>query len=156
MFIGGSGNDTINTGTGYDVIAFNRGDGQDTVAASQGADNTLSLGGGIRYQDLAFKKSGSNLVLQLGVNSQTGIAEQVSFTGWYSATANNKSISRLQFNVGAMADFDSGSSDSLLNRKVQAFDFQALAAAFDAARAATPSLTSWSSRRDARRTLPRR
>src|SRR5207247_5082995 len=109
MFVGGSGNDTVNTGAGADVIAFNRGDGQDTVAASQGADNTLSLGGGIRYQDLAFKKSGSNLVLQMGTNAQTGVAEQVSFTGWYSSTVNNKSVATLQVNAEAMAGFDPGS-----------------------------------------------
>jgi trimeric autotransporter adhesin len=143
MFVGGSGNDTVNTGTGGDIIAFNRGDGQDTVAASQGADNTLSLGGGIRYQDLAFKKSGANLIVQLGVNPQTGVAEQVSFSGWYSTTANNKSVATLQINAEAMAGFDPNSSDPLLNRKIQSFDFQGLAAAFDTARAATPGLTSW-------------
>src|SRR6185436_10893871 len=52
LFMGGSGNDTVTTGAGSDVIAFNRGDGQDAVTASQGADNTVSLGGGIAYQDL--------------------------------------------------------------------------------------------------------
>jgi uncharacterized protein YuzE len=33
----------------------------------------------------------------------------------------------------AMAEFDAGSSDPLLNKKVQTFDFAAIASAFDAA-----------------------
>jgi Ca2+-binding RTX toxin-like protein len=143
MFVGGAGNDTVNTGTGSDIIAFNRGDGQDTVAASQGADNTLSLGGGIRYQDLVFKKSGSALILQVGVNTQTGISEQVTFNGWYSTTADNRSVVRLQMVAEAMAGFDPASSNPLLGERIQSFYFQGLVNAFDAARAANPKLTTW-------------
>ena len=47
-FAGGAGNDTLTLGAGADVIGFNRGDGADTVNATTGADNTLSLGRGIR------------------------------------------------------------------------------------------------------------
>ncbi len=57
LFIGGQGNDTITTGTGTDMIVFNKGDGQDTVKANVGADNTLSLGGGINYTDLTLSKT---------------------------------------------------------------------------------------------------
>jgi hypothetical protein len=42
-----------------------------------------------------------------------------------------------------MASFDANSSDPLLNKKVQTFDFQGLVGAFDAARTATPGLSSW-------------
>jgi Ca2+-binding RTX toxin-like protein len=143
MFVGGSGNDTVNTGAGADVIAFNRGDGQDTVTASQGADNTLSLGGGIGYQDLIFKKSGSALILQAGVNTQTGISEQITFNSWYSTTADNRSVARLQMITEAMAGFDPGSTNPLLSAKVQSFDFQGLVNAFDAARAVNPKLATW-------------
>src|SRR6185369_11823687 len=143
FFAGGAGSDTANTGTGADVIAFNRGDGQDTVAASQGADNTLSLGGGIRYQDLAFRKSGTNLVVQTGVNPANGLLEQITLSGWYATAVDNRSVARLQLIAEAMPGFDAASSDPLFNRKIQTFDFLGLVGAFDAARAANPKLASW-------------
>src|SRR5581483_245239 len=139
----GAGNDTANTGTGADVIAFNRGDGQDTVAANQGADNTLSLGGGIRYQDLTLRKAGTSLIVQVGVNPDNGVAEQITLAGWYATAADNRSISRLQVIAEAMSSFDPNSSDPLLSKKVQTFDFLGLVEAFDAGRVANPRLTSW-------------
>ncbi|MGH8759833.1 MAG: calcium-binding protein, partial [Burkholderiales bacterium] len=126
MFIGGIGNDAIITSTGADIIAFNIGGGQDVIAASTGADNTLSLGGGIQYSNLTFAKSGSDLVLK------TGGTDQVTFASWYTGTS-NKSVVNLQVIAEAMAAFDVQSSDPLLNKKVQTFDFAALASAFDAA-----------------------
>jgi hypothetical protein len=42
-----------------------------------------------------------------------------------------------------MVDFNPASTDPLLNRKVQTFDFQGIFGAFEAARAANPALTSW-------------
>ena len=143
FFAGGTGSDTTNTGTGADVIAFNRGDGQDTVAASQGVDNTLSIGGGIRYQDLALRKSGTSLVVQMGVNPENGISEQITLAGWYATTVDNRSVSKLQLIAEAMSSFDPASNDPLLSKKVQTFDFLGLVAAFDAARGTNPKLTSW-------------
>ena len=131
LYIGGAGNDAITTGTGADIIAFNAGDGQDAVNASTGADNTLSLGGGIAYQDLRLSRSASDLVLA------TGAAESVTLRNWYSATS-NRSIVNLQVIAEAMAEFDASSSDPLLNRKVQRFDFQGLVGAFEAS-----GLSSW-------------
>ena len=128
LFIGGSGNDTITPGTGKDIIAFNHGDGQDTINASTGADNTLSIGGGIRYADMSFTKSGKNLVLKLG-----GSSEKVTLTNWYAASPTNKSVLNLQVITQAMADFNASSADPLLNKKVSNFDFLGLASAFDSA-----------------------
>lgn len=125
-------------GLGADIIAFNRGDGQDIVNASTGADNTLSLGGGIRYTDLSFSKSANDLMLSLGN------AEQITLKDWYATSANNKSVLNLQMIAEAMADFDSTSSDPLRNNKVETFNFGGLADRFDQARAADASLTSWS------------
>ncbi|MGH8651004.1 MAG: hypothetical protein ACREYE_01970 [Gammaproteobacteria bacterium] len=106
--------------------------------SSTGPDNTLSLGGGIRYTDLSFSKSANDLVLGLGS------AEQITLKDWYSTTANNKSVVNLQMIAEAMADFDSTSSDPMRNNKVETFDFGGLADRFDQARAADSSLTSWS------------
>src|SRR3569832_810242 len=80
LFVGQTGNDTITTGTGYDIIAFNRGDGQETEVASTGADNTVTLGGGITFQDLALSMSGNDLILS------SGCGEQITLLVWYSGT----------------------------------------------------------------------
>jgi len=127
IFVGGAGNDLITTNIGSDIVAFNRGDGQDTLVASTGTDNTITFGGGIRYVDLTFTKSGNNLVLGLG-----GASEKMTLQNWYNG-ANNKSVLNLQVIAEAMIDFDANSADPLLNKKVQNFDFQGLVAAFDSA-----------------------
>ena len=136
LFIGGAGNDTITTGTGADVIAFNLGDGQDTVIAGTGTDNTLSLGGGIGYGSLSFSKSSNNLILTTGAN------ESITFQNWYTSPANH-GVLTLQVITEAMAGYDTNSTDSMLNKKVQKFDFSTLVNAFDLARAANPTLTAW-------------
>ena len=136
LFIGGLGNDTLTTGTGADIIAFNRGDGQDTVVASTGADNTLSLGGGINYAGLTMSKSGTNLILD------TGNSDQIILQNWYSATTNH-SVAKLQLVLDA-STYNAGSADTLLNQQVQSFDFALLAQNFDAALSANPALSAWS------------
>ena len=136
LFIGSTGNDTITTGTGADIIAFNQGDGQDTVVASTGADNTLSLGGGINYQGLTMSKSGSDLILA------TGNSDQITLQNWYSGTGNH-SVANLQLVLDA-STYNASSTDPLLNQQVQDFDFAALAQAFDQALAGNPTLTAWS------------
>jgi trimeric autotransporter adhesin len=142
LFIGGTGNDIINTGSGADVIAFNQGDGQDVLMAPStgsgqaGADNTISLGGGINYVNLTMSKSGKNLILN------TGNGDQITLQNWY-VNAKNHSVANLQV-VLDNATFNPASVDTLLNHQVQTFDFAALAASFDQARAANPTLTAWS------------
>jgi Ca2+-binding RTX toxin-like protein len=129
LFIGGVGNDTINTNTGSDIIAFNQGDGQDTVNASTGTDNTISLGGGIDYNNLTLTKSTNNLILK------TGGTDQMTLVNWYLSAPTNKSVLNLQVIAEAMAGF--GGGDPLRASKVHEFDFLGLASAFDAAGAPT-------------------
>lgn len=136
LFIGGIGNDTIATGQGADIIVFNQGDGSDTVAASTGADNTLSLGGGTLYADLLFQKSGNDLILKVGAT------DQITFASYYAATT-NRSVSTLQVVIEGTAEYLPGGGDALRDNKVEAFDFAQLVAAFDAALLADPNLTSW-------------
>ena len=135
LVIGGKGDDVLSTGTGADVIAFNRGDGRDTLVAAAGADDTLSLGGGIRYADLGLTKVGNDLVLDAG-------ADQVTLKDWYLA-ATNRRVASLQVVADASTDYAAASSDPTRNRRVARFDFAEIATAFDAARAANPSLTRW-------------
>ena len=127
LFIGGAGNDTITTNTGADIIAFNRGDGQDTINASTGADNTLSIGGGIRYADMTFTRE------PIARHDLRGSSEKITLTNWYASSPANKSVLNLQVIAEAMADFNASSADPLLNRKISNFDFLGLASAFDAA-----------------------
>ncbi|MFO1283029.1 MAG: calcium-binding protein [Burkholderiales bacterium] len=135
ILIGGKGDDTIDAGTGADILAFNRGDGRDTLLAAAGADDTLSLGGGIRYADLGLRKIGNDLVLDAGV-------DQITFKDWYAAAANHR-ISTLQMVVDASTDYLSGSTDPLRNRRIAQFDFARIASDFDTALAANPALGRW-------------
>jgi VCBS repeat-containing protein len=142
LFIGGAGNDTITTGAGADIIALNRGDGQDTVIASTGADNTISLGGGIGYQDLALSKSGSDLILDTGLSTGSGKAhDQIILKDWFSDTA-NRSVVNLQVVLDNMT-YNPASLDTMVNQQVQNFDFTALAQSFDQALATNPTLAAW-------------
>jgi Ca2+-binding RTX toxin-like protein len=137
MFIGGQGNDTITTGTGADLIVFNKGDGQDTVKASTVADNALTLGGGIKYTDLTLSKTGSDLIIG------TGTGESIKFTGWYSITANNKSVVNLQMIAEAMADFDAAGTDPLKDNKMETFNFAGIVDKFELARGTKATFSNW-------------
>jgi Ca2+-binding RTX toxin-like protein len=130
FFTGGAGNDTITTGTGADIIAFNRGNGQDILNGSVGTDNSISLGGGIQYSDLALSKSGNDLILEVGSNEQITLK-------------NYKSVLNLQVVADAMAAFDPASADPMLNKTIQDFDFTAIVASFDQARGANATFLHW-------------
>lgn len=133
---GGLGSDTITTGAGADVIAFNRGGGLDTINVSTAKDNTLSLGKGILYADLLFKKTGNDLILV------TGASEQITVKDWYLNTTNH-SIANLQIVIEGTTDYVAGSTNQLNNKKIEQFNFDGLVTKFDQARAANTSLTSW-------------
>lgn len=136
LLIGGTGNDALTTGAGADIIVFNRGDGQDTVGASTTRDNSVSIGGAI-YADLLFQKNGNDLVLQVGAT------DRITFVSYYTS-ASNRSVNSLQVVIEGTSEYDAGSSDALRDNKIETFNFEGLVAAFDAARAANPTLTTWS------------
>ena len=136
LHIGGAGSDTLTLGAGADIIGFNRGDGQDVVNASTGPDNTLSLGGGIKYADVVLRKTGNDLIVDVGAT------EQVTLKDWY-LSASNKHVVNLQMVVDASADWNAASPNALYNKRVARFDFAGLVSQFDAARIANPSLTQW-------------
>lgn len=138
LFIGGTGYDTITTGNGADILAFNRGDGMDTVYGGIGTDNTISLGKGINYADIALSKVNNNLILEVGAG------EQITLTNWYNTAANYKSVIDLQVMADAMTAFDATSADPLLNQAVQNFDFTAIVNAFDQAHGGSATYLHWS------------
>ncbi|WP_459724379.1 calcium-binding protein, partial [Sideroxyarcus sp. TK5] len=138
MFVGGIGNDTISLGDGADIIAFNRGDGADVVNGSIGTDNTITLGNGIGYADLALSKVNNDLILE------TGNGDQITLKSWYDNNANYKSVLDLQVIAEAIANFDQNSADPLLNQSVQNFDFTAIVDAFDQAHGGSATYMHWS------------
>lgn len=136
FYAGGRGNDKLRLAGDGDVVAFNRGDGRDVVAFDGARDATLSLGGGIRYQDLALRKSGSDLVVEVGSG------ERIVLDDWYSGRS-NQSVKTLQVVAAAMPGFDQGGCDPLRDDKVEMFDFRAIVRAYDAAREADCGLDRW-------------
>jgi hypothetical protein len=69
-----------------------------------------------------------------------GSNDSMRLKDWYSG---KETVDKLQLILDATADFDTNSSDPLLNHKVQTFDFRGIAAQFDQALAQSPGLTSW-------------
>ncbi|MEZ7912511.1 MAG: calcium-binding protein [Propionivibrio sp.] len=136
LFLGGQGNDTYTTAAGNDIICFNKGDGQDTFATGGTGSDTLSLGGSFAYSELTFSKASNDLVLKIGTS------DQITFKDWYAATP-SKPVVNLQVIAEAMSGYAAGGSDPLLDQKVECFNFTGLVNAFDAARTATPTLTTW-------------
>ena len=134
IFAGGSGNDTLITGSGRNVIAYNAGGGVDTVYADAGAENTLSLGGGLQYADLSLSRDNNDLLLN------TGADDKIILKDWY---AGNSSLLNLQVILDATDAFDANAADPLYNRRVQNFDFLGMVSAFDAAQTVNPGLSRW-------------
>ena len=142
LLFGGKGADALYAGKGADLIAFNKGDGADSLyltaeAASTGANDSLSLGGGIKYADLSLKKSGNDLVLSTAASG----ADSISIKDWYATTSTgttNKTVNRLQV-VTVGGDYNAASTDKTRNQQVEVLDFSKLVAAFDTARATKAS-----------------
>ena len=95
------------------------------------AATRLSLGAGIRLQDLAFRRSGDNLLLE------TGGGGTITFDGWYRGRS-YQAVSKLQFVTDGMTG-----GGSLLNQEIETFDFKKLVGAFDTARSRNPGLSKW-------------
>lgn len=131
LLIGGTGNDSIDAGTGANIIAFNRGDGQDTVLASTGK-NTLSLGSQISLSDLSLRHLGNDLVLEMGPSGQT--QDRITFRDWYLAS-DNRSIDNLQM---------IGNTEPKVNKtRVDRYDFNKLVENFDQAVAINTATDHW-------------
>ena len=135
LMIGGTGSDRVTLGGGRDIVAFNRGDDRDVVRGT--GDAVLSLGGGIRYQDLALRRSGADLVVEVGDGERITLGE------WYS-DPQHQMVQTMQVIAEAMQGYGQSSADPLLDDKVEWFDFGALVAEFDHARQANRNLSRWS------------
>lgn len=130
FFAGGRGNDVLQLGGGHDVIAFFKGDGADRIEGEH--QEAVLVLGGIRYEDLLFRKHGADLVLEMGGH------DRLVFDDWYRG---KQSVSTLEV-VGAALPGSSPSSGPLADG-VATYDFRALVDAFDEARAGTRNMRSW-------------
>ena len=137
FIVGGLGNDSINSVGSYDVIAFNQGDGQDTLSMYFNSHDTISLGGGIDYNNLALSKVGNDLILK------TGGTDQITIKDWYTCASHG--VINMQVIADSMAGFKAGGTNATIrDNKVENFNFAGLVTAFDTARKANPALTTWS------------
>lgn len=134
LLAGGRGADRITLGGGRDIVAFNRGDGRDTVRGVGTA--VLSLGGGIEYRDLALRKSGADLLVEVGGG------ERITLKDWY-ADPQHQVVTTMQVVAETMQAPYPAAYGALFAEKVQWFDFSAIVAAFDGARASTANLGRW-------------
>ncbi|MDB5814738.1 MAG: hypothetical protein JWN23_1855 [Rhodocyclales bacterium] len=85
---GGQGNDTLEGRAGADVYLFGRGDGNDVVIDDDGRDryfyydpsaqDTISFGPDISYEQLWFARSGDDLSVQL-----IGTQDSITVRNWY-------------------------------------------------------------------------
>jgi len=128
VLAGGTGDDQLIFGADA-LLLVNRGDGADSAYAYVYAAPraSLSLGGGIAYEDLALEESGGSLVVHLGNG------ERLVLDDWYNDPA-KQVVEQVQFIAEAMAGYDPGGADGLRDQRIERFDFKALVAAFDAVR----------------------
>ncbi|MEO6745638.1 MAG: calcium-binding protein [Caldimonas sp.] len=142
LLAGGRGDDTLTMGGGTDVICFNRGDGLDTLnAPTSGAglgerNDTLSIGG-VGFSQLQLSRDTSDLLVKV-----SGSSDVLRIKSWYLG-GTSQTINRLQVVVDSTSEFAPGGTDVLRSSRLCVLDFVSLVNAFDAARAANPSLVNW-------------
>jgi hypothetical protein len=127
FYAAGKVSDTITTGATANVVSVNKGDGLTTLAPTTSATNVLSLGAGIDTESLFFTKTGNNLILTDGVSG-----DSITFTNWYVGSA-DQTTKTLQVVEIASANYNSGGSDGLRNKALEAFNFTTLVAAYNTA-----------------------
>ena len=127
FYAAGLVSDSITTGATANVVSVNRGDGATTLAPTSSAKNVLSLGAGIDTESLEFTKTGNNLILTDGVSG-----DSITFTNWYVGTA-DQDYTTLQVVEIASANYNSGGSDGLRNKALEAFNFTSVVAAYNTA-----------------------
>jgi len=156
---GGRDDDTISTGLGHNVVAYNEKDGRDTVIATQGATNTLSIGGGIELDDLALSRYGDDLILDTGYDDGhknkykdknkgkfSTPKNSITFKDWYASEQNQNFVNlqiineKLASKIHDDHDHKTKSPETLTTN----YDFTALVKQFDEAQLASVSPSSWS------------
>lgn len=81
LYIGGAGNDSITAWGDEFTIAFDAGDGFDSLMLCARGPATISLGLGVSAAALAMAREGANLVIR------TSATEGMALAGWYGSAA---------------------------------------------------------------------
>ena len=136
LLAGGRGNDTLQAGAQTTLVAFNKGDGIDTLNLYGSASVNFSIGGGIRYEDIRVRRSGRDLMLDF--NSQR--SDSIRVMDYYKLSASQRPAMTLQMLTEASGSYNEASADPLRNDKVELFDLKALIQRFDSAYASSQSL----------------
>ena len=100
IIIGGKGNDQLNGGEGSDTYIYNIGDGLDTISdyqnsSTEGRNDKIKFGEGIKFSDLTFRKNGNDLIITLFNDITQGIVIKSQFSSDYD------SIEYLEFADGS-------------------------------------------------------
>ena len=130
---GGTGDDYLSGEDGSDTYIFNKGDGRDTISdyGSKADTDTLRLGS-LKLADMAFYKSGSDLVLRT-----LDQADSVNIGGFF----NGHGIERFEFADQTLSSADFARYAQMANNLVQSmavFGVQEGAAAASADSSAQP------------------
>src|SRR5262249_3775833 len=89
---GGAGNDAMSGRRGDDTYVFGRGYGQDTIdeeGADSGAADRVQFKPGVAVSDVAFTRSGNNLVIKIN-----GTTDQLTIIDGLWSAFNNPGIAR--------------------------------------------------------------
>lgn len=137
LLAGGAGNDKLYSAPDAPtVVAFNKGDGTDTLYTQGAQEITLSLGGGIKYEDIKIKRSGKDLYFLFNAAS----TDSIKVANYYGVSANQRPMLALQMLNEPSAIYAPTGTDVLRDNKVEQFNGSTLVAAFDTAYQATASL----------------
>lgn len=136
LLAGGRGDDDLYAGSLTTVIAFNKGDGKDMVYLNGSSPLTLSLGGGIRYEDIRIRRSGNDLFMDFNGSKN----EYLKISGYYGLSTANRPAITLQMLTQASGAYNPSGTDRLRDNQVEIFDAGKLIKAFDTAYAANSGL----------------
>jgi len=108
---------------GYEAntYVFNRGDGRDLVSDAYGKDQIV-FGAGIVQGDLAYSRSGYDLVIKITDPSSSTVTDNITVQSWYSSTsyqieqlifADGTSLnsSQIEFSSNETANFEAINAD---------------------------------------------
>jgi Ca2+-binding RTX toxin-like protein len=112
IVIGGQRADNVTLGAGNDVLAYNHGDGADTIHSSGGGADTLSLGGATDQSLITLQKSGNDLKFNLGGS------DSILLKDWYDDPSTHNFVN-LQIVNEATTNYDPTSTNPTVNKKVE-------------------------------------
>jgi trimeric autotransporter adhesin len=133
---GGKGSDSLYTANAASVVAFNKGDGADTMYTQGAAQVTISLGGGIKYEDITLRRSGSDLYLVMNATS----TDSIKIANYYGLVTNQRPSLALQMLNEPSGVYSASSLEQLRDNKTELFNANCLVADFDAGYLASSTL----------------